>query len=126
MIPVDYPYRLEFHYLLHLPSYREWFCTNCQPSQSTNPLVLAPRPAGLTAPSTGASVGNVGGYSLPIYSEPGYDSKELYYYEEGAPITIEEGPVCVGKQLWWRISINGLLRGWAPETSESGDYLINP
>lgn len=71
-------------------------------------------------------MGDVGGYSLTIYAKPGYEFDELYYLEEGAPLTIIGGPTCIENQLWWEINLDQGHTGWAPETSETGDYLLNP
>jgi hypothetical protein len=73
-----------------------------------------------------ATVGDVGGYSLTVYAEPGYESDEAYYLEEGDPFSIIGGPTCVKNQLWWEISRDQGHTGWVPESSETGDYLINP
>ena len=73
-----------------------------------------------------ATVGDVGGYSLTIYAKPGYEFDELYYLEEGAPLTIIGGPTCIENQLWWEINLDQGHTGWAPETRETGDYLLNP
>jgi len=73
-----------------------------------------------------ASVGNVGGYSLTIYEAPGYQSTELYYLEEGDFLSIIGGPVCIQNQYWWEINLDQGHTGWAPESSETGAYLLIP
>lgn len=102
------------------------------------PPVMTPTPpaaSGFPCPGSPASrlkvgiqakVGDVGGYSLTIYAEPGYEFEELYYLEEGAPFTIIGGPACINNQLWWEINIDQGNTGWTPETSETGAYLLNP
>lgn len=73
-----------------------------------------------------ATVGDVGGYSLTVYAQAGYNSQELNYLKEGAHVLVVTGPTCLGNQAWWEISLDQGDTGWAPETSETGAYLLNP
>ncbi len=73
-----------------------------------------------------AAVGDVGGYSLTIFAEPGDEFAELFYLEEGDLLKIINGPICSKNQLWWEIQRDSGHTGWAPESSETGDYLLNP
>jgi hypothetical protein len=109
-----------------------------QPLANPNPPEPSQAPpvvSGISCPGAPASrlkvgeqamVGDVGGYSLTIYAQPGYQAEELYYLEQDAMLTIIGGPTCIDNQLWWEINLDQGHTGWAPESSETGDYLLNP
>ena len=96
-------------------SYGNWQSVTC-PGSATTRLAVGRQ----------AYVGDVGGYSLTIFSKAGYDGEELYYLEEGAAMLVIGGPVCLDGQLWWQINIDQGNEGWVPEATASGQYLVEP
>jgi hypothetical protein len=95
-------------------SYGNWQAVTC-PGSPTTRLAVGRQ----------AYVGDVGGYSLTVFSKAGYDGEELYYLEEGAAMLVIGGPVCLDGQLWWQINVDQGNEGWVPETSQSGQYLVD-
>jgi len=96
-------------------SYGNWQTVTC-PGSATTRLAVGRQ----------AYVGDVGGYSLTVFSKAGYDGEELYYLEEGAAMLVIGGPVCLDGQLWWQINIDQGNEGWVPEATASGQYLVEP
>ncbi|MBN1371930.1 MAG: SH3 domain-containing protein [Anaerolineaceae bacterium] len=74
----------------------------------------------------GARVTFTDGKSLRVRSEAGKSATVLGQMPEGTEMTVNDGPVCVGEGLWWKItSADGKLSGWVLE-GEDGDYYLEP
>lgn len=74
----------------------------------------------------GARVTFTDGKALRVRSEAGKSATVLGQMPEGTEMTVNDGPVCVGEGLWWKItSADGKLSGWVLE-GEDGDYYLEP
>ncbi len=63
---------------------------------------------------------------LPVFAEAGSAAEAIDYIPAFENVEVQEGPVCAGGLVWWKIAAPALfVTGWAPEREdESSAYLL--
>ncbi len=110
----------------------------------TPPPAPTPLPADMTAPAAavdaqpgrlqpGSLARNVAASRVNIRSSPGYlgkgDGDIVGQMEQGANVTILDGPQTADQLTWWYIRLDtptGPVEGWVAESTASGVQILSP